>query len=156
MKIDIIDDNELIIYLYNKIDNYNFKDELCIEKCLRKLFIKLNDYYDIKIEGYYNVDLYIDIFYGIVLVLKKEDIEYYDYFDNHVDMKITINKNKFFYLIDNYNIDLKKFDIYKVLDSIYLLPKKRLKDIELANLIENSKIIYNSEEIIKKGIKISV
>ena len=68
MKIDIINDNEFVIYLYKNIDDFDFKNEICVEECLRKLFIKLNDYYGIKIEGYYNVDVYIDLLYGFVLV----------------------------------------------------------------------------------------
>ena len=155
MKIDIINDNEFVIYLYKNIDDFDFKNEICVEECLRKLFIKLNDYYGIKIEGYYNVDVYIDLLYGFVLVLKKEEFEYYDFYYNQVDMKITIKRNKFLYLVDNYNFDLNNYEVYKLLHNIYLLPKKKLSYIELANLIEKSKIIYNSDDIIKKGIKIS-
>ena len=70
-------------------------------------------------------------------------------------MKITIKRNKFLYLVDNYNFDLNNYEVYKLLHNIYLLPKKKLSYIELANLIEKSKIIYNSDDIIKKGIKIS-
>lgn len=156
MKIDIIDENELVIYLKkDNIDNIDLKDEIKIEDTLKKLFIRLNDYYDIKIEGYYDVDVYIDKFYGVILDLKKEDLEYYDYFDNQVDMRIAINKTSFLYKVEDYfNVDLKKYDVYKYLDNIYLLPKKKINSIELAKLMENSIVIYDGDEIIKKGIKI--
>ena len=155
LKIDIIGDDELIIYLYNNINKFDFKNELSLEDSLRKLFIRLNDYYNIKIDGYYDVDVYIDVFYGFVFYLIIEVIEYYDYFDNLVEMKINIHKNKFLYLVDNYDIDINKFEVYKFLNNIYLLPKIKLSNMELARLIENSKIIYNSDEIVKKGIKIN-
>ena len=154
MKIDIIDDNEFVIYLYRNIDKIDFKNEKEIEEMLKKIFIKLKKYYDIKIEGYYDVFVYIDTFYGMVLDLRKQEFEYYDFFDNQVDMKIVINRNKFLYLVDDYDIDLNKYKVYKLMNNIYLLPKRKLSDIELAKLVENSIIIYDSEDIINKGIKI--
>lgn len=154
MKIDIIDDNELIIYLYNSIYRVDYKDEKKLEEMLRNLFVKLRKYYDIKIEGYYDVFVYIDYIYGMVLDLRRQGLEYYDFFDNQVDMKIMINKNRFLYLVDDYDIDLNKYRVYKLMNNIYLLPKKVLSNYELGRLVENSKIIYDSEEIINKGIKI--
>ena len=154
MKIDIIDDNEFVIYLFRNIDKIDFKNEKEIEEMLKKIFIKLKKYYDIKIEGYYDVFVYIDTFYGMVLDLRKQEFEYYDFFDNQVDMKIVINRNKFLYLVDDYDIDLNKYKVYKLMNNIYLLPKRKLSDIELAKLVENSIIIYDSEDIINKGIKI--
>lgn len=154
LKIDIIDDNEFVIYLFRNIDKIDFKNEKEIEEMLKKIFIKLKKYYDIKIEGYYDVFVYIDTFYGMVLDLRKQEFEYYDFFDNQVDMKIVINRNKFLYLVDDYDIDLNKYKVYKLMNNIYLLPKRKLSDIELAKLVENSIIIYDSEDIINKGIKI--
>lgn len=154
LKIDIIDDNELIIYLYNSIYRVDYKDEKKLEEMLRNLFVKLRKYYDIKIEGYYDVFVYIDYIYGMVLDLRRQGLEYYDFFDNQVDMKIMINKNRFLYLVDDYDIDLNKYRVYKLMNNIYLLPKKVLSNYELGRLVENSKIIYDSEEIINKGIKI--
>ena len=154
MKIDIIDDNELIIYLYNKISNVDFNDQICIENFLKKLFVKLKNYYNLKIEGYYDVNIYIDTNYGIALSLKKDEIEYYYYDNDQVDMRIKISNNKFLYLIDNYNIDKNKYEVYKYLNSIYLLPKGRLESVDIARLMEYSKIIFNGEEILNKGIRI--
>ena len=154
LKIDIISSDELVIYLFNNVNDYNFKDEIHIEECLRKLFKKMNEYYNIKLKGFYNVNVYLDLYYGIVLELRKEKIEYYDFLDNQIDMKIIINKNKFLYLVDDYNFNLKNFDVYRLLNNIYLLPKKKLSNYEFANLIENSIIVYKSEDIIRNGIKL--
>ena len=104
LKIDIISSDELVIYLFNNVNDYNFKDEIHIEECLRKLFKKMNEYYNIKLKGFYNVNVYLDLYYGIVLELRKEKIEYYDFLDNQIDMKIIINKNKFLYLVDDYDL----------------------------------------------------
>lgn len=152
MKIDVIHD-KIVIYLKKDKVNIDFKDEYRLESFLKKLFICLNDYYNIEIKGYYDVCVYIDNIYGMVLVLKSEDYDFYDYFDKQVDMRIKINKNKFLYKVDDlYNINLSKYKIYKYLSDIYLLPKCNLNNIELGKLIEISDIIYDSNEIIKKGI----
>lgn len=151
MKIDIIDNNELIIYLYNSIYKLDYKNELKLEEMLRNLFVKLKKYYDVKIEGYYDVNVYIDKMYGMVLHLKKQDFEYYDLYDNQVDMKIVINENRFLYLVDDYNINLNKYKVYKLMNNIYLLPKKKLSNYEMIKLIENSKIIFNTNEILNKA-----
>lgn len=156
VKLDIIDEDELVIYLKKyKVYNIDFSDEKKLEDILKKLFNRLNEYYDIKIQGYYNIDIYIDKNYGGVLKLNKEELEYYDYFDNQVDMKIIINKTPFMYQVEDFfDIDLKKYNVYKYLNNIYLLPKKRLSNIELAKLMENSVVIYDSDNVIKRGIKI--
>ena len=155
MKINFGDDGCVVIYLYHNIPSIDYKDEVDCEKFLKDLFVKLNNYYNYKIEGYYNVSVYIDDFYGIVLDLKREEFEYYDYFDNQVDMRISINKSHFLYLIDDYDFDTNKFDVYKFLNNIYLLPKEKLSDLEFAKLVENSFIIYDNEEIINRGILVT-
>ena len=157
MKVDIIDENHLVIYLRkNKVSNINFKDELKIEETLKDLFVRLNNYYDIKIKGYYNVDIYVDKYYGVVFDIGKEELEYYDYYDNQVDMKIIVKKIPFVYQVEDYfNIKLNKFDVYKNCNNIYLLPKKKLTDMEMANLIENAIIIYKSDDIIKSSLKLN-
>ena len=157
MKVDIIDENHLVIYLRkNKVSNINLKDELKIEETLKDLFVRLNNYYDIKIKGYYNVDIYVDKYYGVVFDIGKEELEYYDYYDNQVDMKIIVKKIPFVYQVEDYfNIKLNKFDVYKNCNNIYLLPKKKLTDMEMANLIENAIIIYKSDDIIKSSLKLN-
>ena len=154
LKIDIISDLEYIIYLYNLTSDIEFDSEENIEKFLRQLFIKLKNFYNITIEGYFDVDVYIDINYGIVLDLKKEKFEYYDYFDNQVEMKIVINRCKFLYLVDSFDFDCDKYELYNYLEKIYLLPKEKLSKIDISLLMEMSTLIFNSDYIMNNGKKI--
>ena len=154
LKINIISDIEYIIYLYNLTSDFEFNNEENIEKFLRQLFIKLKNFYNITIEGYFDVDVYIDDYYGMVLDLKKEIFEYYDYFDNQVEMKIVINKCKFLFLVDYFDFDKNKYDVYKYLDKIYLLPKIKINKSEMSLLMEMSTLIFNSNEIFNNGKKI--
>ena len=154
LKIDIISDLECIIYLYNLTSDIEFSDEFSIEKFLRTLFIKLKEYYNIKCEGYYDINVYIDDVYGVVLCLKKEEFEYYDYFSNQVEMRIIINRCKFLFLVDNFDYNRDNFDTYLYDGKIYLLRKKKIGNRDLYILIEHATLIYNSGDIICNGKKI--
>lgn len=145
-------DNLLIIYLKNKlVDNIDFTNKEELEKYFKELFIKLKEYYNIKISGYYNINVYIDRYYGVVLELEKEEIDYYSYFNNQVDMHIITEDIDFLYLIDDYFITdyLKNYTLFLYKNKYYILPDK---NINFDYLLENSKIIYNNtKEIIKFG-----
>lgn len=154
MKIDIISDLEYIIYLYNLTSDFKFDSEDDIEKFLRQLFIKLKNFYNITIDGYFDVLVYFDTNYGIVLDLKKENLEYYDYFDSQVEMKIVINRGKFLYLVDNFDFDFDKYEIYNYLGKVYLLPREKLSKRDISLLMEMSTLIFDSEYIINSGKKI--
>ena len=70
-------------------------------------------------------------------------------------MKIVLKRNPFLYKIDDlFSINTRKYNVYAYLNSFYLLPKKELDFNELIHLLEISTIIYDSDKIIKHGIKI--
>jgi len=127
-------------YLVKDID-FSSKEDL--EKYLKKLFKILKNKYNITIEGFYNITVYIDKYYGIVLHLEKEELDYYDYYKNQVDMRLITIDTDFMYQVDDipFNI-LNKLKILIKNKNIYLTIKEELTDIEMMNLIENSKIIY--------------
>ena len=144
MKVDIVDDN--IIVFLNKyiIRDLDYNDSKVLEVELKNIFDKLNLYHGIKIKGYYDVHIYIDNDYGIVIELIKDDIDYIDY-DEVIDMKILINNVKFLYKID----DIFGFSglIYLYKNSLYLDPT----NIDIS-LFEHSEIVYkNTDEIRKYG-----
>lgn len=153
MKIKIIDENNFIVFLnkysYKDID-FTSKRDLGIR--LKDLFQKLNNYYDVKVYGYYNVSIFIDDNYGAILEMEKEDIDYMDYQDDQIDMRIIVINNTFLYLLDdilNNNID---GTIYKYREKFYLKLNHDINSIEMGRLLENSSIIYNkTNDIIKYG-----
>ena len=128
-------------YLIEKID-FSIKEE--IEKYLKKLFKTLSNKYNLKIEGFYNITVYIDKFYGIVLHLEKEELDYYEYYKNQVDMRLLTIHTEFMYEVDYipFNI-LNKVKISNKNKNIYLTLKEELTDLEMMELLENSKIVYN-------------
>lgn len=145
MSIHVIDENILDIYLKKEIiKDIDFKNKENLEEYLKKIFRILKDKYNIKIEGYYEIDAYIDNNYGVILHLNREDYDYYDYFKNQVDMKISIIDNEFLYEVDDIPKSiLNKVSIIIEDNKIYLKINKKLKDIEMMKLLESSKIVYD-------------
>lgn len=164
MKVNIIDDDNIIVFL-NKfyIQNIDFNNRENIEKNFRNIFLKLKHVYGLDIKGYYNIDIYMDEVYGAVLEIEHEDIEYFDYFDNKVDMRVNvISDYPFLYKInDILRIDkeiLKKVVIYLFRNQYYLKLEDEFNNFELGNILENSELIYGdiTRDILKIGSKIVI
>ena len=144
MSIKFIDEFIFDIYIKKHlIKNINFDKKEELQKYLKYLFKLLNNKYNIKIEGFYNIIIYIDNFYGIIVHVEKENITYYDYYKNEVDMRIIVKNINFKYKIDDIPFNLKdkiKIEIDK--NNIYLIILEELSKIEMMNLMENSILIY--------------
>lgn len=138
--------NELILDIYIKkenIKNINFNNKEDIEKYLKKLFKLLKNKYDITIEGFYNITIYKDKNYGMVLHLEKEEIEYYNYFKNQVDMRLSTVDTNFLYKVNDIPLSiLPKIEIINKNNNIFVKLKNKLTKLEMMNLIENSVITY--------------
>ena len=138
--------SNLIFDIYIKkylIEGIDFSIKSDIEKYLKKLFKTLNNKYNIAVEGFYNITVYIDKYYGIVLHLEKEELDYYEYYKNQVDMRLVTVHTDFMYEVDDIPFDIiNKVRISNKNKIIYLTLKEKLTDLEMMKLIENSKIIY--------------
>ena len=145
MCIKYIDELTFDIYIKNQlIENINFDNKEDIEKNKKKLFKILNQKYKIIIEGFYNITIYIDKYYGIVIHLEKEELEYYEYYKNQVDMRLITVHTDFMYLVN----DLPKSIINKIKlqikdNNIYIKIINKLNDLEMMELMEFSEIVYN-------------
>ena len=125
MKICINDDINTVIYINKEYSSdIDFSNELEIENYFKKIFNKLKTFYNISIKGFYNIDVYLDNYYGIVLNLEKENIDYYDYFDNHIDMQFRIKKySSFLYKLNDFSLEkilfcfVEKFCFYCLTNS---------------------------------------
>ena len=138
--------NELILDIYIKrelIDNIDFNNKSDLEKYLKKLFKILKNKYDIVIEGFYDITVYIDKYYGVVIHMEKDDVEYYDYFKNQVDMRIITIDTDFLYLVDDIPQNLlNKVDVIIIDKNIYLKIKENLSKVEMMKLLEISRVVY--------------
>ena len=101
--------SELVFDIYIKkylIEDIDFSIKSDIEKYLKKLFKILNNKYNIAVEGFYNITVYIDKYYGIILHLEKEELDYYEYYKNQVDMRLVTVHTDFMYEVDDIPFDI--------------------------------------------------
>lgn len=142
----------IVIFLNNQyLKNIDLENKESIEKLVKRI----NNKYDIKLSGYYEINIYLDHTSGIILEIKEEQLEYIDYLNGEIEMNIQVVENSFLYKIEDIEkiTSLKnKVILFKYLDSIYLKPIN-LSEIELGIVIENSEIIYGkkAETIIDKS-----
>lgn len=148
MKIMINDENNIVIFL-NKlnIQDINFEDREQLESYFRKLFNMLNNNYNLKISGFYYIYIYVNDIYGIIIEMDKQVIDFIEFYNNQIDMHITIIKNaKVLYEIkDPFFLDdntKNKVEIYTYKGNIFLMVKEDLDNITMGRIIENSNIVY--------------
>ena len=151
MKLEKLSDDNIIVFL-NKlyIKKLGFSTDNNLDDNFKNLFKIISEQYDIDIVGYYDIKLYQDNIYGYILNIKREDIDFYNYYDDHIDMKISIIKNgRFLFLLDQNSVIndriLKYVYLIKNGGNIYLLPKKTINQYDLGYVIENTKIVYGNE-----------
>ena len=145
MSIKFIDDLTMDIYVKKELINeLDFNDKDTLEKYLKKLFKTLKNKYSITIEGFYDIDVYIDKYYGVVFHLEKEDIDYYDYFKNQVDMRIITIDTEFMYKVDDIPLNLlDKINVFAINNEIYIKIKDDLTNLEMMELVENSRLVFD-------------
>lgn len=159
MKIELRDDNFIVFLFTNDIKKICINNKVDLEDYLKKIFMKLEKVYNIDMYGNYDVEIFKDSNYGIVLSIKKNSDCYVDYYDSDLEMDICISKYVGFAYKLKGHINkkiLKKCDIYKYKDGFYLYPKK-ISFIDLGYIIENCKIIFGEDvnKIISDGYKVS-
>lgn len=144
MKVEMLSD-KIIVYL---LDNKKYNEDSDIKKMLIKVFDNLEKYYGITFTSDYNLDLYINRYYGIILEIKEnEDFIY----DDIVNLKLNVLRDTLFlYEVDD-PLEYINYEIYYYNDKFYVNAKR--EDI---NLIENSNLVYGDivYKIIGRGIKI--
>lgn len=152
------EDNNIIVYMpKNNLTEQSFEDLPYIEEYFKKILLKIKERYNIDINGFCNVNVYIDHLYGTILNIKEEQLEFIEYYDDTIDMKISICQKPFLYEVqDVLPIILNKnYEIYYYQNKWYVKPKNLIDDKELYLILEHSKIIYKeTERIIKYGKKI--
>ena len=164
MKIEKLNEDNFIVFLnkmYLKSNKLELKKD--IENYFKCLFKKLNEFYNMEMSGYYDIKIYCDKIYGYVLDIKKEEIDLYDYYDDHINMKIEIiDGQKFVFRIHDMSVldklILNYCHLLKLKDDLYLLPKKTINQYILGRIIENSSLIYGeiSEKIISKAEELKI
>lgn len=144
MKVEMLS-NTIIVYL---LDNKKYNEDSDIKKILINVFDNLEKYYNITFTSDYNLELYINRYYGMILEIKEnEDFIY----DDIVNLKLNVLRDTLFlYEVDD-PLEYINYEMYYYNDKFYVNAKR--EDI---NLIENSNLVYGDivYKIIGRGIKI--
>lgn len=152
----LFDANKLLVF-FNKIyiKDIDITERKVAKKFLKSLIKKLHNKYGLEFAGYYDVNIYIDKLYGIVISIENDELDYLDCFNNQIEMDIKFIETSFLYKLEEIIDDalLSKFYVYKNKYSFYLKPKENISDSEMSILLENSKIIFNDKvtELISKS-----
>ena len=144
MKVEMLSD-KIIVYL---LDNKKYNEDSDIKKMLIKVFDNLEKYYDITFTSDYNLELYINRYYGMILEIKENKDFIYD---DIVNLKLNVLRDTLFlYEVDD-PLEYINYEIYYYNDKFYVNAKR--EDI---NLMENSNLVYGDivYKIIGRGIKI--
>lgn len=156
MKLVFCDESNLILFLNNlSIQKIQFEDREELEMYFRNLFLKLKDSYQIVINGYYQIDIYLDHYYGAIIEIEKEELDYFEYDDNQVDMRICIHQTPILYELEEYiPLDEKIYDMIWYHNKWYVKLKEKIDDIHLGRLLEYANVHYqnDTEQIIRRGI----
>jgi len=158
----IMEDKKIIVFLNNdEIKSIDFSDDELLEEQFKEIFLKLNKKYDIELNGYYEINIYKDNNYGLIMEIVTEDFDYYNYF-NQIDMKINISKlSSFLYEIKYEFLNSDIFEnciCYKYLNKIYLKVLDNIDKYTYFKILELSNVLYGEkiEEIIRYGKKVDL
>ncbi len=158
----IIDDDTIIVFLdKSSAALIDFKNKEALEKYFRKLFNRIIKKHDIMLMGYYDIDVYIDKIYGVVLEMQKDAIDYPEYFKDDIDMCITVKEKEFLYEIEDYfdiKDILKDIDVYKYKNKLYVKLNDNIDTYTFGRILEFSQIVYNDlvNVVLQCGKKINI
>lgn len=150
MKI-IGNEDSLTIYINKRNLKINLEEKNELEDYFKNIFLKINEFYNIRLNGFYITQAYIDKNYGIIIDMEKDDVDFIYYNEYEIEMQLVVNEVEFLYEIEdiflNKNI-YPKIDIYSYKNKYYL----KLKEDVIEYIIEYVNIIYkNTENILKYG-----
>lgn len=136
MKIMFLGDNFIIYKLKNNIDSLS-KEE--IENNIKKILNFIKKKYLKDISGFYNVTLYINNKYGLILEVNKENE--FDFFPDIIDIKLSLKEDIPMYLkLEDYFL-IKDYEVYYYNNNFYV-DINNISDLDIIKLSDYYSIIY--------------
>ncbi len=140
MKTLILDNNKIVVYLYNYFFKSSLKNDIIKE--IKQLFIRLIKYYNYNLGGVYNVIILENSKYGTILEIEKTSELLFN--PDLIDIKVKINKEvNFYFKTEDYFIIEKFKNIYYDSGEFYI----NILDIDNLNkYLEFGTIVYSLED----------
>ena len=90
----VTSDDKTVVYVHRK----DIKD---INSYVKKLILRLKKQYGIKMFGFYQINVFKNFNFGMIIEIIKEDS--IDYFNDFIDLKIKVYENSDIYFVfDDY------------------------------------------------------
>ncbi len=140
MKLEIQDDEKIVLYLANYFFNSYLKEDLT--KDIKEIFLKLIKKYNLKLGGVYDVNVFTNYKYGTILeIIKKEELLFHP---DIIDIKVKILKNSNIYFKTKEYFILNKFKNVYYQDNYYYI---NINDLDnLPQFQEFLEVIYNQKD----------
>lgn len=149
MKIEMFENKYLVFLNKEKISNIDFKIKKQVETCFRDVFSKIKKRLDKDINGLFNIKVYLNDLFGSILIIERENIEYFDYFSNQIDMQIEIEYDATVLLEFNDIFDvISKKKIFSFNKKYYIEYTDDINNIEFSNVVYGEK----ADNIMKKSV----
>ena len=84
LKIKLLSENSFLVFVIDKIPNIKNDQEL--SDYLKSVFEIIKEKNQFDIYGYYDVLIYKDINYGLIIKLDKEELEYFNCYNKQIEM----------------------------------------------------------------------
>ena len=143
-----MEENKIIVYLNKQyLNNKEFLENNKLQEYLKRIFINLKNWYDINVYGYFNINCFLNDYYGAILEIEQSDIDFSIY-SKKTDIKFTIFKDsKILFKTKNYFLkDLIKSECnIHIYNNNYYIEIKELTEKDIAYMLENAEIIYGNE-----------
>jgi len=134
-----IENNNLLMYINNP--DLTTKEE--IEDYIKELIFRLRKKQKRNVSGFYNVDVYQNNHFGVIIEMQKEDD--LDFFPDIIDLKINIKYNANLYVkVEDYFLIKDKEKVYYYKHNYYT-DINYLENKELIKLSDFFTIIYGKE-----------
>ena len=142
MKVEFIDNDSYKIFInsdYKKDLDLDNKEEL--GKFIKSVILKIRKFYNILLEGLYEVHVYVIKFIGTVLEIKNIDT----YLSKNIDLKIVVHNDEEIYLkVFKYEL-IKDYKSIKYFNNFFYVNVNDMEEKEIYKLVENTSIIYGND-----------
>lgn len=149
MKIVLIDQYHVVIFLFKDFWNINFTDRDDLELYFKKIILSIEENHGVLFDGFLDITIYMDEQYGSVIEIEKDNLEYPYTSLGETEMNIHLVKNSFilYQVQDPFILDpeiLKQQEIYYYRSQFYLKIQEALELADFLKVLEQGKIIYGN------------
>lgn len=142
MRLEMIDNDNYKVFINSSyLDNFDINNNSELGKYIKKIILKIRKIYNVILEGFYEVHVYILKNIGLILQIDNVD----KYISKTIDLKIIVhNDEEIFLKISDYEL-LDKCKSIKYLDNYFYI---NVDDIELKDIFavfEHYEVIYGDE-----------